>query len=280
MEQPQAGPLSPAYLSMSTSSFTEFLRAQSPDLLPGRRQLGDATSLQAPHGTTIVALTFSGGVAIAGDRRATAGNTIAARDLEKVYITDAYSAVGIAGTAGIALELVRLYAVELAHYEKIEGVALSLDGKANKLATMVRANLDVAMAGLAAVPMFVGYDTDAADPARAGRIISFDVTGGRYEERGGFHAIGSGSPYAKSALKKLYDPDADADAAVRTAVAALYDAADDDAATGGPDTVRRIYPQVVTITAEEGAVHVPEERIEAATEAVLDERRSAREARR
>src|SRR5690606_5209189 len=191
-----------------------------------------------------------------------------------------YSAVGIAGTAGIALELVRLYAVELAHYEKIEGVALSLDGKANKLATMVRANLDVAMAGLAAVPLVVGYDTDAADPARAGRIISFDVTGGRYEERGGFHAIGSGSPYAKSALKKLYDPDADADAAVRTAVAALYDAADDDAATGGPDTVRRIYPQVVTITAEEGAVHVPEERIEAATEAVLDERRSAREARR
>lgn len=280
MDQPQAGPLSPAYLSMSTSSFTEFLRAQSPDLLPARRQLGDATALQAPHGTTIVALTFSGGVVIAGDRRATAGNTIAARDLEKVYITDAYSAVGIAGTAGIALEMVRLYAVELAHYEKIEGVALSLDGKANKLATMVRANLDVAMAGLAAVPMFVGYDTDAADPARAGRIISFDVTGGRYEERGGFHAIGSGSPYAKSALKKLYDPDADADAAVRTAVAALYDAADDDAATGGPDTVRRIYPQVVTITAEEGAVHVPEERIEAATEAMLDERRSAREARR
>jgi proteasome beta subunit len=275
MEQSSPGPLSRAYLSMSTSSFTEFLRVQSPDLLPARR-MSDATALQVPHGTTIVALTFAGGVLIAGDRRATAGNTIAARDLEKVYVTDEYSAVGIAGTAGIALEMVRLYAVELAHYEKIEGVSLSLDGKTNKLATMVRSNLEVAMAGLAAVPMFAGFDTDAEDPARAGRIISFDVTGGRYEERAGFHSIGSGSPYAKSALKKLYDPDGDRDDAIRAAIAALYDAADDDTATGGPDMVRRIFPQVVTITAEEGSVQLSEEAISAAAESMLAERTASR----
>lgn len=272
MEKPSAfGPFSPAYLTTSTSSFTDFLRAQAPDLLPARR-MSDASALQAPHGTTIVALTFDGGVLIAGDRRATAGNTIAARDLEKVYITDEYSAVGIAGTAGIALEMVRLYAVELAHYEKIEGVTLSLDGKTNKLATMVRNNLEVAMAGLAAVPMFAGFDVHAEDTRRAGRIISFDVTGGRYEERAGFHAIGSGSPYAKSALKKLYDRDADRDTAVKAAVAALYDAADDDTATGGPDMVRRIFPQVVTITGDEGAVPLSDEAISASAEAVLAER--------
>lgn len=269
------GPLSQAYLSMGTSSFSDFLRAQAPDLLPSRG-LREGVQLDVRHGTTIVALTFDGGVLIAGDRRATAGNTIAARDLEKVYITDEYSAVGIAGTAGIALEMVRLYAVELAHYEKIEGVSLSLDGKTNKLATMVRSNLEVAMAGLAAVPMFAGYDVHATDPAQAGRIISFDVTGGRYEERAGFHSIGSGSPYAKSALKKLYDPDAGRDAAVNAAVAALFDAADDDTATGGPDMVRRIFPQVVTITAEEGAVQLLEDETSAIAEAVVAERGSQR----
>lgn len=273
--QPQPGPFTPAYLTTSTSSFTDFLRAQAPELLPGRK-LGDATALNAPHGTTIVALTFSGGVLIAGDRRATAGNTIAARDLEKVYITDEYSAVGIAGTAGIALEMVRLYAVELAHYEKIEGVSLSLDGKTNKLATMVRSNLEVAMAGLAAVPMFAGFDIHATDAAHAGRIISFDVTGGRYEERAGFHSIGSGSPYAKSALKKLYDPDADKDSAVRAAIGALYDAADDDTATGGPDMVRKIFPQVVTITGADGATQLSDADTAAAAEEVLSERSAQR----
>lgn len=265
------GGLSPAYLTTSSSSFTEFLQAQAPELLP-TRQVQHATPVDAPHGTTIVALTFAGGVLIAGDRRATAGNVIAARDLEKVFVTDEYSAVGIAGTAGIALEMVRLYAVELAHYEKIEGVSLSLDGKTNKLANMVRSNLDVAMAGLAAVPMFIGYDIHATDPQRAGRIISFDVTGGRYEERAGYHAIGSGSPYAKSALKKLYDPDAEMNAAVHAAVASLYDAADDDTATGGPDLVRRIFPQIITITEADGAVAVAEEETSAVAEAVIAER--------
>lgn len=270
----RGGPLSPAYLTTGTSSFTDFLRAHAPDMLPSRR-VQQGSLVDVPHGTTIVALTFAGGVLIAGDRRATAGHTIAARDLEKVYITDEYSAVGIAGTAGIALEMVRLYAVELAHYEKIEGVSLSLDGKTNKLATMVRSNLDVAMAGLAAVPMFAGFDVDAEDVSRAGRIISFDVTGGRYEEHAGYHSIGSGSPYAKSALKKLYDPDADRDTAVHAAVAALYDAADDDTATGGPDLVRRIFPSVVTITGD-GAVRMSEEDTATIAEAVVAERAEGR----
>ncbi|PRX45065.1 proteasome endopeptidase complex beta subunit [Prauserella shujinwangii] len=264
-----------AYLSSTTSSFTDFLRAQAPDLLPSKRPQGSMTpgsGFEAPHGTTVVASTFSGGVLIAGDRRATAGNLIATRDMDKVFVTDEYSSVGIAGTAGIALELVRLYTVELAHYEKIEGVSLSLDGKTNKLATMVKANLDVAMAGLAVLPLFAGYDIHATDPKRAGRIVSFDVTGGRYEENAGYHAIGSGSVFAKSALKKLYDPDADAETAVRTAIEALYDAADDDTATGGPDLVRRIFPTVVTITAEHGAVKMPEEETSALAQAVVERR--------
>ncbi|OZM72964.1 proteasome subunit beta [Amycolatopsis antarctica] len=270
------GALPPAYLAATSSSFTDFLRAQAPELLPGARSVqAGGGGLDAPHGTTIVAATFRGGVLIAGDRRATSGNLIASRDLEKVYVTDDYSAVGIAGTAGIALELVRLYAVELAHYEKIEGVRLSLDGKTNKLSTMVKGNLDIAMAGLAVLPLFVGYDTEAGDPDRAGRIVSYDVTGGRYEENAGYHAIGSGSLFAKSALKKLHDPRADADAAVRAAVEALYDAADDDTATGGPDLVRRIFPNVVTITAAEGAVAVSAERTAAVAEAVVRDRSAA-----
>ncbi|WP_436499352.1 proteasome subunit beta [Actinokineospora sp. HUAS TT18] len=268
--------LPPAYLSAGTSSFTDFLHSQAPELLPGRRVPQSAVSAaDIPHGTTIVAVTFNGGVLIAGDRRATAGNLIAQRDIEKVYLTDDYSSVGIAGTAGLAVELVRLYTVELRHYEKIEGVALSLDGKTNKLASMVRGNLDVAMAGLAVLPLFVGYDIDADDPATAGRIVSFDVTGGRYEERAGFHAIGSGSMFAKSALKKLYTPDGDKAAAVRAAVEALYDAADDDSATGGPDMARRIYPSIVTITADDGAVRLSEDD----TAAVAAEVVSARSAR-
>ena len=229
----------PAYLTPGSSSFTDFLRVAAPELLPGNRELPEGV-VEAPHGTTIVAVAFRGGVLLAGDRRATMGNLIAQRDMDKLYVTDSYSAVGIAGTAGIALEMVRLFAIELEHYEKLEGVPLSLDGKANKLAGMLRGNLQGAMAGLAVVPLFVGYDTAAADPERAGRIISYDITGGRYNETGGYHAVGSGSLFAKSALKKRHDPDADVDSAVRNAVEALYDAADDDTATGGPDVTRRI----------------------------------------
>ncbi|OLR93428.1 proteasome subunit beta [Actinokineospora bangkokensis] len=268
--------LPPAYLSAGTSSFTDFLRTQAPELLPGGRggrpvtvdaRRGDHRD-DVPHGTTIVALTYDGGVLIAGDRRATQGHVIAQRDIEKVYLTDEFSAVGIAGTAGLAVEMVKLYALELQHYEKIEGVPLSLDGKANKLSSMVRGNLDIALQGLAVLPLFVGYDPEAADPARGGRIVSYDITGGKSEERAGFHSIGSGSVYARGALKKLYDPAADRAAAIRVAVEALWDAADDDAATGGPDLARRIYPSIATVTAE-GAVRVSEEEAGAVAEAVV-----------
>lgn len=263
--------LPPAYLTPGSSSFTDFLRVAAPELMPENRGAPE-NSVEAPHGTTIVALTFRGGVLLAGDRRATMGNLIAQRDMEKLYVADDYSAVGIAGTAGIALEMVRLYAIELEHYEKLEGVPLSLDGKANKLATMLRGNLQAAMAGLAVLPLFAGYDTEAEDPDRAGRIVTYDVTGGRYNEGGGYQAVGSGSLFAKSALKKRHDPYGDVDSAVRAAIEALYDAADDDSATGGPDLSRRIYPSVITITGAEGAVRMSEERASEFTTEVVNSR--------
>ncbi len=200
---------------------------------------------------------------------------IAQRDIEKVFVTDTFSAVGIAGTAGIAVEMVRLFQLELEHYEKIEGVRLSLDGKSNRLAAMIRGNLGAAMQGLAVVPLFAGYDTDRAaariaqndETLRAGRIYSYDVAGGRYEEHD-YHAVGSGSVFARSALKKRHDAQADEAGAVRAAVEALYDAADDDSATGGPDLARRIYPSVVVMTAV-GAVKLPAAEVGAVSEAVV-----------
>jgi proteasome beta subunit len=238
------------FLNVGTSSFTQFLSAAAPDLLPGRRPLppGSAAGL-VPHATTIVTLTTVDGVVMAGDRRGTMGNLISSRDMRKVHPADAHSLVGFAGTAGIAMELVRLFQVELEHYEKIEGAMLSLDGKANRLAAMIRGNLGAAMQGLAVVPIFAGFDLAATDPARAGRIFSFDVAGGPYEETG-FDGIGSGSLFAKAALKKRYRPGMSTEEAIRVAVEALYDAADDDSATGGPDLSRRIYPVVMTATAE------------------------------
>jgi proteasome beta subunit len=234
-----------AYLAPGSSSFLDFLSAQAPELLPSRRQppAGDAGHL-APHGTTIVAATFPGGVVMAGDRRATMGNVIAQRDIEKVFPADEFSCVGIAGTAGLAVEMVRLFQLELEHYEKIEGNQLSMDGKANRLATLIRSNLGMAMQGLAVVPLFAGYDLAAG----FGRIFSYDVTGGRYEETA-FHSVGSGSLFARGALKKLYRDDLDETGCVTALVQALYDAADDDSATGGPDMTRRIFPVVGVITA-------------------------------
>ncbi|MGH3898198.1 MAG: proteasome subunit beta [Pseudonocardiaceae bacterium] len=275
-----------SYFMVGNSSFSEFLAATSPDLLPGRRVFpvhggathdgttrGGAASVISPHGTTIVAAAFRGGVLIAGDRRATAGNFIAQRDMEKVFVVDDYSAVGIAGTAGVAVDLVRLFAVELQHYEKIEGVPLTLDGKAKRLAGMVKGNLQAAMQGLAAVPLFVGYDPDATDPQRAGRIVSYDVVGGFYDETVGYHSVGSGSLFARSSLKKLHDPMMEADDAVRVAMEALYDAADDDSATGGPDSIRKIYPVVVTVTAAGGAIRLPDEQAGQIAEVVVEARR-------
>ena len=258
-----------AYLAPGVTSFTDFVAAAAPHLLPGRLPPGTpaaavsgADALGIPHGTTVVALTFADGVVIAGDRRATQGNVIAQRDIEKVFVTDSHSAVGFAGTAGYGLQMVRLFTVDLEHYEKTEGVPLSLDGKANKLAGMVQQNLAAALQGFVVVPILVGYDVDA-EPAKAGRIVTYDAAGGRYDELLGYHAIGSGSVFAKSALKKRHDPNADLASAVRTAVESLYDAADDDTATGGPDLTRRIFPVVASITGPDGAVRRPEEEIEA-----------------
>jgi len=238
-----------AYLSAGTSSFTDFLAAAAPGLLPGagesRGPASGALAAGLPHGTTIVAASFADGVVMAGDRRATAGNMISQRDIEKVFRSDEFSCVAIAGVAGIGVDLVRLFQVELEHYEKLEGRALSLEGKANRLASMVRGNIGGAMQGLVVVPLFAGFDEETA----TGRIYSYDALGGRYEEHR-FHAIGSGSVFARGSLKKLYSDGLSAADAILACMQALYDAADEDSATGGPDMTRRIFPVVATVTAD------------------------------
>lgn len=256
-----------AFTRPGSSSFTEFLGGAAPDLLPGRRQLPAGVVPDAPHGTTIVSLAYRSGVVMAGDRRATMGNLIANRDMEKVYAADEYSVVGIAGTAGLAVEVVKLYQVELEHYEKIEGALMSLEGKANRLATMIRGNLGLAMQGLAVVPLFAGFDLHSLH----GRIFSYDVTGGCYPEKD-HHSIGSGSLFARGALKKLWRPGMSEAEAIRTAIEALYDAADDDSATGGPDMHRRIWPTLAVIDVD-GVRFTPDEELATVVEAVVADRR-------
>jgi proteasome beta subunit len=238
--------LPPAFLQAGTSSFSDFAEAVAPNVLPGSRSgVGGASATDlAPHGTTIVAATFPGGVVVAGDRRATMGNMIAQRDIEKVYPADEFSIIGIAGSAGLAVEMVRLFQLELEHYEKIEGAPLSLVGKANRLATMIRQNLGLAMQGLIVVPLFAGWDLAREE----GRIFSYDATGGRYEEQA-FFSVGSGSVFARGSLKKLYRHDLTDMEAATAVIQALYDASDDDSATGGPDLTRRIFPIVMIATA-------------------------------
>ena len=266
----------PGTASGGLSSFTDYLRHAAPELLPASIGSADAIapSSQLPHGTTIVALRYPGGVLIAGDRRSTQGNMIAGRDVQKVYITDDYTATGIAGTAAIAVEFARLYAVELEHYEKLEGVALTFAGKVNRLAIMVRGNLAAAMQGLVALPLLAGFDVGDPDPENAGRIVSFDAAGGWNLEEEGYQSVGSGSIFAKSSIKKLYSQVTDADSALRVAIEALYDAADDDSATGGPDLVRGIYPTAVTIGAD-GATNVAERRIAELAREVIETRSRA-----
>ena len=272
------GQFTAACLKVGTSSFADFLGASAPDLLPGARASGPA-GLPAggpgagsppggdlPHGTTIVAADFAGGVIMAGDRRSTAGSMIAQRDIEKVFRSDDFSCVGIAGVAGVALELVRLFQLELEHYEKLEGRTLSLDGKANRLASFVRGNLGGALQGLVVVPLFAGFDEETGK----GRIFSYDVAGGRYEERK-YHAIGSGSVFARGSLKKLYTDGMAEDAAITACMHALYDAADDDSATGGPDLTRHIYPVVAVVT-EDGFRQLTEDEAGEYAQAVVTER--------
>ena len=261
------------FMNRQTSSFTDFLASHSPGLLPGGAVPADmvqGTPGQAirdlPHATTIVAAVCDGGVVLAGDRRATAGSMIAKRDVEKVFRSDEFSAMGYSGTGSVGIEFVRLFQVELEHYEKMEGRSLSLEGKANRLAFMVRGNLGAAMQGLVVVPLFVGYDEDSGH----GRIFSYDVAGGPYEESR-FYSIGSGSLFARGALKKLYVDDMPARDAVLACVQALYDAADDDSATGGPDLTRRIFPVIATVTAD-GFSKLPEAEAEEIAQQVVQSR--------
>jgi proteasome beta subunit len=198
-----------------------------------------------PHGTTIVAIRYADGVVMAADRRATAGVAIAGRDMEKVQPADRLSGIAISGSAGFGMEMIRLFQLTLEHYEKVEGATLSLEGKANQLQQMVRDNLGAAMQGLIVIPIFAGYD----EKREIGRIFNYDPSGGRYEEQD-FFATGSGGRVARTTVKLGYRPGMSRDETVELAVESLYEAADEDAATGGPDPVRNIYPRVVTITAE------------------------------
>ena len=210
--------------------------------------IGAAANDLITHGTTIVALRFADGVVMAGDRRATAGSSIAHRAMDKVHPADRFSGVAIAGAAGFALEMVKVFQLELEHYEKISGNALSLEGKANMLASMVRNNLGTVLqtnGGLAVIPLFAGYDTRR----KVGRIYTFDYTGGKYEETD-FHADGSGGRDARTTIKLGWTEGMDRQSAVELAVQGLYEAADEDSATGGPDPVRGIYPTVATITGQ------------------------------
>jgi proteasome beta subunit len=238
--------------------------------LPAQLSPGEPPPRPVPaaHGTTIVALRFAGGVAVAGDRRATEGYSIAHRNIEKVFPADRFSAVAIAGAAGPALEMVRLFQVQLEHYEKVEGSALSLEGKANQLGQMVRAHLPLAMEGLGVVPLFAGYDTRR----QTGRIFTYDLTGGRYEEAD-FHATGSGGRDAKTTVKLGFREGLSEEEAVRLAVAALYEAAESDAATGGPDPLRGIYP-IVAVVDREGYRALPDEVVAEHFAHVLEERRA------
>ncbi|MEA2024613.1 MAG: proteasome subunit beta [Actinomycetota bacterium] len=212
-------------------------------------------SIDAPEATTILAMRWADGVVMAGDRRATAGSVIAHRRIKKVYPADDRSAVAISGTAGMAVELTKLFQTELEHYEKIEDTRLSLDGKANFLARLVRGNLPLAFQGLIVVPLFCGYD----DQEEAGKIYSYDVVGGRYDEQD-YATTGSGGAEARAFLKSAWNDGLDEAAALHVAIEALVAAAEEDSATGGPDPKRGIYPNVVTVTAE-GYREIPDEEI-------------------
>lgn len=235
--------LPPEFTATGSASFIEFLSQHAPHVLP--QPIAHQETAQAPHGTTIVAATCTDGVVLAGDRQATAGYTVAHREMEKVFQVDEFSAVGIAGTAGLAIELVRLFQLEVEHYEKLEGTVLSLTGKAQRLAGLVGRNFGMALQGFAAIPLFAGFDRSLSQ----GRIFTYDGAGGRYEERIHF-SIGSGAVYARSALRARWRSGLTLDETIDQVLHALWDAADEDTATAGPDIERGIYPTVVVMTAQ------------------------------
>ena len=246
-------------------SFADLLRASRPEIVGGPRTT-DSTDMPVPHGTTVLGLKYADGVIMAGDRRATSGYTVADAKMRKVFAADDYSAIAIAGAAGQAIEMVKLLQLELEHYEKITGDRLSLEGTANRLAQMIRSNFPLAMQGLVVVPLFGGFDHATGE----GRIFYYDATGGRWEEDD-YQTTGSGGQPAKNSLKKRWHPGLTRDDALRVAVEALVDAAEDDVATGGPDPNRRIFPNALAVTVS-GAEDVPEDEIAAAVAAVLEER--------
>ena len=245
-------------------SFFDLVRATEPSA-HASAQAADVP-VQAPpvpHGTTVLALKCAGGVVMAGDRRAVEGFTIADERIDKVFPADETSVIAIAGAAGQATEIVRLFQTELEHYEKVEGDRLSLEGKANRLAQMIRGNFPMALQGLVVVPLFAGFD----ERHGAGRIFRYDVTGGRWEEAD-YHSTGSGGIHARATLKKRWRQDLSIEDAVAVAVEALYDASQEDVATGGPIPSRNIYPSVKTITSG-GVVAVPEETVRAAFDRIV-----------
>jgi proteasome beta subunit len=248
-----------------TSSFLDVLRRQAPHLLPAPGPGGAASEI--PHGTTVIAVRYRDGVIMAGDRQATAGFQVASRRMEKIFKSDDLSGMGIAGAAGPAMEMAKLFQTELEHYEKVEGENLSLEGKANRLGQMVRMNLPAALQGLVVVPIFAGFD----EKAGVGRLFKYDVTGGRYEETN-YEAQGSGSKDARDSLKKLWRRDLAGEEGLRVVLEALWDAADEDVGTGGVDLVRGIYPTVKTIT-RTGFEEVSEQDIRRVHEAIMNDRR-------
>jgi proteasome beta subunit len=257
-----------AFFEYGNSSFAELLRHTCPHLLPGARATAheDVGVPAVPHGTTVLALRYRDGVVMIGDRQATEGYQVAHRHIEKIFKADDLSGIGIAGAAGPAMEMARLFQTELEHYEKVEGENLSLDGKANKLGQMIRMNLPMAMQGLVVVPIFAGFD----ERAGVGRLFKYDVTGGRYEETD-FFSQGSGGKDARDSLKKRFKRDMPREEAVRVGIEALIDAADEDLGTGGPDLLRGILPSVKIIT-RSGFSDVAEEEIRRHCEAVINDR--------
>ena len=253
--EPSGGPIG------ANPSFVDLVRRSRPETLPAAT--GTTPDVASPHGTTVVALKFATGVVFGGDRRATEGFTIADERMEKVFAADDLSVIAIAGAAGQAIEIVKLFQLELEHYEKITGDRLSLEGKANRLAQMIRGNLPMAIQGLVVVPLFGGFD----ERREEGRIFYYDATGGRWEEDD-YHATGSGGRPARSSLKKRWRPGLDRGEALEVAVEALVDASQEDAATGGPDPTRGIFPTVVVVTAE-GAESVGSDELRSAYEGVV-----------
>ncbi|TAJ29832.1 MAG: proteasome subunit beta [Nitrospirae bacterium] len=263
------------------SSFFDYLVQQRPDLAPAGKGLGSASGGSSTgfeesrgshvppvtHGTTVLAIKYQGGVLIAGDRRATEGYQIAGRRMEKVFKIDEHSAMAIAGAAGPCIEMAKLFQTELEHYEKLEGVQLSCEGKANKLGQMVKANLPMVFQGLVVLPIYVGYDLKRAE----GRIYKYDITGGRYEESD-YHSIGSGGKDARNTMKEHFRKNLSEEEALQIALRALYNAAEEDVGTGGPDLVRGIYP-TAKLVGLAGITDVVESRIATLYTALIDLRK-------